>query len=189
VNVAALVVAATRLAIERACYASVARAPGVFLSVCASLAPAMRGAPVAIIARLFYVFKVLQVGVFAAWCVVHGDGSLVPVPGRPLVVGLATAIVVIGHVLVLTTFYRLGRTGVFFGDRFGFEVARCRKFPFSLLSHPQYVGTILTIWGLFLALRFPNDDWYAVPVLETVYYAAGARLEPRQGARKTIEAT
>ena len=121
-NVAALAVAATLLAIERACYTGVARAPGVFLSVCAGLAPAMRGAPGAIIARLFYVFKVLQVGVFAAWCVVHGDGSLVPAPGRPLVAGLATAIVVIGQVLVLTTFYRLGRTGVFFGDRFGCEV-------------------------------------------------------------------
>jgi hypothetical protein len=58
VNVAALAVAATLLAIERACYAGVARAPGVFLAVCTGLAPAMRGAPVAIIARLFYVFKV-----------------------------------------------------------------------------------------------------------------------------------
>jgi hypothetical protein len=35
-------------------------------------------------------------------------------------------------------------------------------------------------------LRFPHDDWYALPVLETIYYLAGMWLEvPRQryGAR------
>jgi hypothetical protein len=26
-------------------------------------------------------------------------------------------------------------------------------------------------------MRFPAPDWIAVPLLETVYYAAGARLE------------
>jgi hypothetical protein len=31
-------------------------------------------------------------------------------------------------------------------------------------------------------LRFPHDDWYALPVLETIYYLAGMWLEvPRQG--------
>jgi len=64
-------------------------------------------------------------------------------------------------------------------------VVRCRAFPFSLLSHPQYVGTVLTIWGAFLLLRFPHDDWYALPVLETIYYTAGAWFEvpPAHGAR------
>jgi hypothetical protein len=46
-----------------------------------------------------------------------------------------------------------------------------------VLRHPQYVGTVLAIWGLFLAVRFPHDDWYVLPVLETVYYAAGAYFE------------
>jgi hypothetical protein len=26
-------------------------------------------------------------------------------------------------------------------------------------------------------VRFPHDDWFVLPVLETVYYVAGARLE------------
>ena len=47
------------------------------------------------------------------------------------------------------------------------------------------MGTVFTIWGVFLLLRFSHDDLYALPVLETVYYAAGAWLEvPRvSGAR------
>jgi len=72
-------------------------------------------------------------------------------------------------------------------------VRRCQEFPFSVLSHPQYVGTLLTIWGLFLAARFPHDDWYALPILETAYYAAGAWLEAQplsaQGLRKRISPT
>ena len=47
------------------------------------------------------------------------------------------------------------RVGVFFGDRW---VTRCRgaaRFR-SLVSHPQYVGDPLTIWGFFLAMRLPR---------------------------------
>ena len=66
----------------------------------------------------------------------------------------------------------------------------CREFPFSLLSHPQYVRTMLTIWGVFLALRFPHADWHVLRAVETVYYAAAARLEllrrSAQGLRKRI---
>jgi hypothetical protein len=35
-------------------------------------------------------------------------------------------LVVAGQILNVTVFYRLGRTGVFFGDRLGDEVRRCR---------------------------------------------------------------
>ena len=140
--------------------------------------------------RAVYAFKALQITVFAAWCLVYGNGSLAPAHPGPIVLGGAAALVVVGQILVTATFYRLGRTGVFFGDRFGYEVRHCREFPFSLLSHPQYVGTMLTIWGVFLALRFPHADWYVLPAVETVYYAAATWLEsPRrsaQGLRKRI---
>jgi hypothetical protein len=36
---------------------------------------------------------------------------------------------------------------------------------------------VLTIWGFFLGMRFPHDDWFMLPVLETLYYAVGAQLE------------
>jgi methylene-fatty-acyl-phospholipid synthase len=114
----------------------------------------------------------------------------VPTHEGPIVLGGAAALVVVGQILVIATFYRLGRTGVFFGDRFGYAVRHCREFPFSLLSHPQYVGTMLTIWGVFMALRFPHADWYVLPAVESVYYAAATWLEsPRrsaQGLRKRI---
>lgn len=46
------------------------------------------------------------------------------------------------------------------------------------MRHPQYVGAVLSIWGFFILLRYPEpDDWVTLPLLETAYYALGARFE------------
>jgi methylene-fatty-acyl-phospholipid synthase len=132
---------------------------------------------VAVVERLFYAFKLLQAGVFLAWCVAH-DPLVSPV--EPLAArALGLALIVTGQVLSVGVFYRLGRVGAFFGDRLGCPTRWCEGFPFSLAAHPQYVGAVLTIWGVFLLLRFPADDWFRIPLLETVYYWAGAVLEGR----------
>jgi hypothetical protein len=192
-SVVVLAIAAALLSVERACYVAITRAPDAFRALCARPMLARRGSPIAIVAMLFCVFKALQFGMFVAWCWIHGDGDLVPTHGSPLVFGLAAALVLVGQTFNVAVFYRLGRIGVFFGDRLGYVVRRCQDFPFSMLAHPQYVGTLLTIWGLFLAARYPHDDWYALPILETAYYAAGAWLEstpgPAQGLRKRMSPT
>jgi methylene-fatty-acyl-phospholipid synthase len=130
--------------------------------------------------QLFYGFKVVQLSVFLGWCYVHADASLAASPHDVVALGVGGALILIGQTLNLCVFYRLGVVGVFYGDRLGYEVPRCRDFPFSVLAHPQYVGTVLSIWGFFLALRFPHDDWIVLPALETLYYAVGAALEDRR---------
>jgi methylene-fatty-acyl-phospholipid synthase len=90
---------------------------------------------------------------------------------------LGTMLIAIGQTFNFGVFYRLGTVGVFYGNRLGHEVAWCREFPFSMLDHPQYFGALLSIWGFFIATRFPAHDWYLIPVLETVYYTLGAALE------------
>ena len=90
---------------------------------------------------------------------------------------LGAVLIVVGQILNVSVFYRLGKVGVFYGDRFGHEVRWCQKFPFSWCKHPQYIGTLFSIWGFFLVMRFPHDDWYILPALETVYYVLGAYFE------------
>ena len=182
-SLVALAVASVLLAIERVSYVLIGRAPRAFRVLCARPGLARLGHPTTIVEGLFYMFKALQVSVFFAWCYFHAGGLPIPAHADPLFVGLAGALVLVGQVLVAATFYRLGRIGVFFGQQLGYLIPRCREFPFSVLSHPQYVGTMLTIWGAFLLLRFPHDDWFALPLLETVYYVAGARLEVPPGSR------
>ena len=173
----AALAAAVLLAAERACYVWIARSSGSFRAWSRRPALARLGEPVVVVRALFYGFKVLQVAVFAGWCWLHGRGSLAPTVDDGFVLALSATAIVAGQVLNWSVFYRLGWVGAFFGDRLGHDVPWCRDFPFSLLSHPQYVGTVLTIWGAFAIMRFPHDDWWVLPLIETAYYLIGGALE------------
>ena len=165
------------LGVERACYVWIVRAPRRFERWCAGSAVGRRGAPIVMVRKLFYGFKLVQFSVFAGWCWFFAERSSALRDRDWSAVAIGAALIVIGQALNWSVFYRLRAVGVFFGDRFGYPVSRCAEFPFSLLAHPQYAGCVLSIWGLFVALRFPHDDWIVLPALETVYYVAGAWLE------------
>lgn len=180
--------AAVLLSIERLCYVWIWRYPGSFRDRCGRLAIAPLREPIAALRLLFVLFKLLQVGVFAAWCLLFSGGSLSATPAAsilwptspghdPAIMALGLILLVAGQVLNAGVFIRLGQVGVFYGRKFGYPVTWCSGFPFSLCADPQYVGAVLSIWGFFLIARFPHDDWFILPVLETVYYILGARLE------------
>lgn len=165
------------LSLERIAYLWVWYRPRSFEALCARI-PSLGGrTPVDALHRLFWLFKGLQAVVFLAWCWIWGDGSLWPAGDSRQALLAGVAILALGQVLNLSVFYRLGKAGVFYGVRFGHPIPWCERFPFSVLRHPQYVGTVLTIWGFFLIMRFPNGDWFLLPALETLYYAAGSYLE------------
>jgi phosphatidyl-N-methylethanolamine N-methyltransferase len=172
-----LATAVVVLSLERVTYIYIARSPDRFLHLCRHPALTRLGEPVAIVRALLYPFKAVQFAIFTAWCLVHGDGRPLPAGTDPVVLGLAAATIVGGQVLNWSVFCRLGTVGVFYGDRLGHDVPWCHRFPFSCCAHPQYVGVVLTIWGFFFGMRFPRDDWFVLPALETLYYAVGARLE------------
>lgn len=177
--------AVVALALERVAYAVIWHRPDLFARACRRVAPAHD--PVDLLAALFVGFKGLQALVFAGWWVAHG-GSLRPASdgGTSLLVG--GALVGIGQALNMSVFARLGRTGVFYGSRLGHDIPWCRGFPFSVVRHPQYVGTVLTIWGIFVVMRYPAPDWIALPLLETLYYTLGALVEQVPPTAGTITA-
>jgi methylene-fatty-acyl-phospholipid synthase len=135
------------------------------------------GEPVTVLQKLFYGFKGIQVGVFFGWCYLYGNGSLLPLSGDVFSLGIGGALIVVGQILNFSVFYRLGKVGVFYGNKLGHAIPWCRGFPFSFCKHPQYIGTSVSIWGIFLALRFPHEDWYVLPALETGYYILAAYFE------------
>jgi len=169
--------AAALLSVERIYYLWVWRAPADFRALCARPAIARIEDPVDALRFFFYGFKLLQGAVFIGWCFVFGNGSILPLAGSASSLAIGGALIAVGQILNIGVFYRLGKVGVFYGDKFGYAVSWCQKFPFSLLDHPQYVGALLSIWGFFLIMRFPHDDWYLLPALETVYYMLGAYFE------------
>jgi hypothetical protein len=172
-----LLVAAVLLSLERLCYVWIWRAPDAFRALCDRPIVACVGTPIDVVQKLFYGFKVIQGAVFVGWCYVYGHGSLWPLSSGVWSLGLGGVLLVVGQMLNMSVFYQLGKIGVFYGNKLGYAIPWCQAFPFSLLKHPQYVGTLLSIWGFFLIMRFPYDDWYMLPTVETVYYILGAYFE------------
>jgi methylene-fatty-acyl-phospholipid synthase len=174
---------AALLSVERIAYAAIWRAPDVFRQWCCERAGGRRGFagrtsdPIDALAALFATFKALQIGLFLVWCAAHNGGSLAPYSTNAGVWLAGVLLIAFGQILNISVFRALGKTGVFYGNRFGYAVPWKRTFPFTWFEHPQYVGAVLSIWGFFILMRFPAEDWALIPIIETVYYALGASAE------------
>lgn len=166
---------AALLSLERLAYAAIWRAPHAFRRW--SERHTRDGSAIDALAILFVGFKILQAVVFIGWCLVQGNGSLKPYSSDARVLLAGALLIAAGQTLNVSVFRVLGKVGVFYGNRLGQYVPWRRTFPFTWFDHPQYLGTVLTIWGFFVLMRFPAHDWLFVPVLETIYYAIGAWFE------------
>lgn len=172
-----LLIAAGALSIERFWYAWVCHHPDSFRRFCSKPGIALFGEPIDVLRNGFVCFKTLQLAVFVGWCYIHGNGTVIPPGEDGQWIWTGSLLIATGQVLNFGVFLRLGKTGVFYGNKLGHQVPWCRGFPFSLMPHPQYVGAILSIWGFFMTTRFPHDDWCLLPLLQTGQYALGAYLE------------
>jgi methylene-fatty-acyl-phospholipid synthase len=181
VNAKVFALAVLLLSLERIYYAWIWHSPHQFHALCATRVLRRAGRPPDVLRYSFYACKVLQGAVFLVWFDVYGHGSWWPDHG-PLISLLGVSLIIVGQLLNVSVFRRLGNLGVFYGERLGYAVPWTSDFPFSLLDHPQYAGTMLSIWGLFLVMRFPNEDWYALPAVETLFYALSAYQERTGGS-------
>lgn len=173
-----LLVSAVLLSFERITYFLVSRYPNYWCRLCLRSPLASFGGPVDVLNGLFYGFKFIQAAVFLYWWGFYGDTWL-PIPtAESIGLVLGGGLIAVGILLNSLVFSKLGRTGVFYGAQMGYDVPWIRGFPFSVLRHPQYLGALVCIWGLFVVMRFPNDDWFYLPLLETALYAWGAYNEP-----------
>lgn len=113
--------AAALLSVERICYVWAWRYPQAFRSFCDLPAVSVSGSPVAVLQKLFYCFKAIQLLVFFGWCLIFGGGSLMPVGGNMFSFTLGGALIVTGQALNVSVFYRLGVSHTFlpksFSDR------------------------------------------------------------------------
>ena len=175
--------AAALLSLERLFYILISHRPDAIRARAFQL---VAKDPIALVRALFITFKVIQLGVFIAWCFAFGDVRWWAPTAAPAQLAIAALMLVVGQALNLSVFVRLGPKGVFYACELGHEVPYVDGFPFSWFEHPQYVGTVLSIWAVFLAMRFPNPDWLALPMLETTFYVIGARLERPGHAEHTI---
>jgi len=82
-----------------------------------------------------------------------------------------------GQALNVSVFHRLGKIGVFYGNKLGYRIPWSRKFPKASPVCWRIADDLGFLLSDALVMRFPYDDWYLLPVLETVYYGFGAYFE------------
>ncbi len=64
------------------------------------------------------------------------------------------SLALIGGVLVLYAFRKLGLRGMYFGDHFGFLMKkRIDSFPYNYMENPQYVGSMMIYIGFSFICR------------------------------------
>src|SRR5262245_25096403 len=107
----ALVAAAAILSLERICYVWVWHAPDQFRSVADRLPILANRSGPAALRRLFFVFKLIQIGVFFFWCA--RDGPLWPLAADMRIIAIAIVAMAAGQTLNIGVFRALGTAGVF----------------------------------------------------------------------------
>ena len=62
---------------------------------------------------------------------------------------LGIALIALGQLFVLSSFWKLGLTGTYLGDYFGILMSEpVTSFPFNVLADPMYVGSSICFLGL-----------------------------------------
>lgn len=91
------------------------------------------------------------------------------------------ALICFGQLLNVATYRALGKAGVYYGFKLGRKIPWVTSFPFNIgLSHPQYVGSVLTIWGIFALTTTPAHErrgWITTAAIWTLFYTATALIE------------
>lgn len=105
--------------------------------------------------------KVLQFSMIVLWWLADDWGvpKIGKIPTTHLVLGIG--LVGIGQTLNFSMYSAIGKPGVYYGEKLGSKVPWCTTFPFTVTSHPQYVGSVLTIWGIFALVyaQGPKTLW------------------------------
>jgi methylene-fatty-acyl-phospholipid synthase len=117
------------------------------------------------ISRMCLFFKMYQAGIFYLYFVnydIHLNFSL-----------LGTLLILKGQLLNLYCFYLLKEEGIFYGNQFNKQLPWITTFPYNVMQNPQYIGVIISIWGMW----FNTTDPYTIPMISSVLYYIGAKVE------------
>ncbi|KAI7841557.1 hypothetical protein COHA_004728 [Chlorella ohadii] len=94
-----------------------------------------------------WLLKIIQALAVAYWWLLRKptglDLAAVPLAAWPIGLGLG----LFGQWLNIGIFQAIGHAGVYYGFKLGHTIPWVDGFPFNVVSHPQYVGSVATILG------------------------------------------
>lgn len=171
-----LVISVLLLSLEKMCYMFVFNHPQCFKRFSEGFINQPEP-PVKLLGYFLSAFKIIQLGVFVYWWHITSGLNIFQNTSNMPVMIIGLILIVSGQALNFSVFHKIGNTGVLYGKQFGYPVPWVTSFPYSVLKHPQYVGTLISIWGAFLVMNFSYEYWYAIPAVESVLYILGAEQE------------
>jgi methylene-fatty-acyl-phospholipid synthase len=78
----------------------------------------------------------------------------------------------------MSVYSKLGITGVYYGNKFGYKTKWITSFPYNILSNPQYVGCILTFLGLYGLIDTHYIIYSIILYLITMYFESLPSIKP-----------
>ncbi len=131
-------------------------APAAFAKACAR-APLryLASHPVEVFARLEMLGKLWHLATVALFLGTDGIAAAAAAAAdAPMWCWRVGALyVLVGQGLNVSIYRAIGNAGVYYGFKLGRPVPWCTSFPFNVgLRHPQYVGVVLTLFGILLPL-------------------------------------
>ncbi|KAJ1629803.1 hypothetical protein T492DRAFT_1008239 [Pavlovales sp. CCMP2436] len=99
-------------------------------------------------------------------------------------------LVAMGQALNVSIYYAIGSVGVHYGHQLGHTVPWCTGWPFTWLSNPQYIGVVLTFWGIYLGLApsWTDLEWFLIPLVISFWYFWSCNLLEAGTPRHTLSA-
>ena len=110
-------------------------------------------------------FKMYQLSIFYLYFVnydIHLNFSL-----------LGILLILKGQLLNLYCFYLLKEEGILYGNQFNKQLPWITTFPYNVMQNPQYIGVVISIWGMW----FNTTDPYTISMISSVLYYIGAKVE------------
>lgn len=115
-------------------------------------------------------FKVFQVAAYAVWYTVQP---------KPEIMAFAIVLLICGTALNSLVYRKLGYNGVYYGFKFGHKVEWNTGFPFNVVRHPQYVGSLLSFAGLGCLVAHPGiqNEIITLFLLQVIAYIGTGWME------------
>ena len=84
-------------------------------------------------------------------------------------------IIMVGQLLNFSVYYTLGLEGVYYGSLYNKNLPIIHGWPFNVCKDPQYVGAVLTLYGIFLF--FPYFEIFVNTVYGILWFITTAYIE------------
>jgi methylene-fatty-acyl-phospholipid synthase len=117
------------------------------------------------ISKMCLFFKMYQLSIFYLYFITYGIHLNFNL--------LGTLLILKGQLLNLYCFYLLKEEGIFYGNQYNKQLPWITTFPYNVIQNPQYVGVVISIWGMW----FNTTDPYTIPMISSVLYYIGGKVE------------